>query len=491
MRRAFLLLALLAVPVAASEGDHLTARSATWTGGEVRDSEFAALFDSSQSIAWRMTATNLHVLTVIADAYTKAPGVLYSAPKWETKEGDYSQTFLEGHEARPEGFVYVWPSPGQAPPRIAFGCGADAQPAGESAPSQPADQIRQPNPNPTFPIDQSLVLRPCSTLTVCGAFTMTLWERDARGDSAQGKLDLRSGQLERPGEPDLRPALGRAEQLYLSTTDGCLELTPTDTTALLMQQLGLGNVAGLVLQGAQGSLGAIPLRDSELRLSNVQSLALARSDAGLTVQDVHGIQAVSVNGASIPLTSAAHPVSDGTGWLGLGLLGMVGAVLSAAPLVVRLRRRRFEENLSRHIDAAHDLHNRMRDHKALAKTQRLVAHDPINAEVCYLHGRSLLNNARPVEALRFLERGVELARREKRDAPFCAEVCIEAAKAAAIACKADPSDARRAVVKEYLRQALVHEPGCLRALSLQEPLVPFVREFVSLPVNEDFWPPRP
>ena len=337
MRYTLLPLVLLFVPLAAADTGQLSAGSASWQDGEVAASSLVALYDHGE-VPWRMSGADLHVRAVVADAYSKIPGAAFYAPRWETTHANYTQASVASQVGRPESFVYVIPAEGYVLPDVALSCGADAQPADEATPQQVPTQIESPNPNPPFPVDQSIAVRPCSELSICGAFTVALWERDATGNAAEGVLDLRSGQLARSGEPDARPALGRAQQLYLTTTNGCFSMTPTGTTGLILESLSLDRTAEIVLGQANGFLQdvAVPA-GSDLQLFGSLSLDLGRTDDRLVLAGIEGVDAATLNGSPLPLAAAT---TGGTGWAATAPLGIGAGTALLLLLVVLIYLRR-------------------------------------------------------------------------------------------------------------------------------------------------------
>jgi hypothetical protein len=293
---------------------NLTAASITWQGGDMDHASVLGLKHLGETGgAFTLTAPHLHVRTVVADTYIRGPtaGLAYT-PGWTYADSDYDSAVLTGGLGRPGAFAYVSPSDAHSA-KFTTACGAATA---DSETFQVPSQIETPNANPVVDLSRAMEIEPCGpSLGLCGSFTVALWERDVGGQSAQGAVRLESGQLARPGEPDARPALGRAQQLYLKVTDGCFTMAPVaGTTKLFTNDASLGNVTTLTLHAAQGTLDGATLHGKTLKLEGRITTRLQRQDAGLDAFVLHGVARAQLDAREITVATTSTRQVGAPAW---------------------------------------------------------------------------------------------------------------------------------------------------------------------------------
>lgn len=343
---------------AQADGDGpLTARAVGWQGGEAAAGRLLQLQHLGAAGAFQLEAAWLEVRTVATETYAKVPGqAAFSGPAWTSEVAEHTAVRLAstGAQARADGFAFVAPLDGADPaaaPTLALGCGMDAHAADGGVPQQVPSQVETPNPNPVLDLERALLVAPCSQVRVCGALTVALWERDAGGASGEGPLELRSGELPRDG-PDLRPALGRAQQVYLSTPDGCLTLEPTGATRLLVEGLALAGARAMALSEAAGPVAGVPApQDSSVALEGSLDARLERAGGRVLVGGLAGVESARADGAPLAVAVAA-PDGGRPAPLLWGLLAVPALAAAAAWTWQRRRAGATDRMLDRMYGAA-------------------------------------------------------------------------------------------------------------------------------------------
>lgn len=495
-------LALLLGPVAAT-GQTLQAqatffaKSAAWEAGEqALSGPLIGLIqrrsldeDAPATDHWfQLSAAQVRVDWDAAELRLETPAGWVTPAGASHGSSEHTNAVLVGHDSRNDRFAYLFPLDG-ATLRLSMPCGKavlsnDLSVQAEST----VDPTRPPISRDT---SSALQLQPCqdSRMTISGGpFLVVLWEWDADLTSDQGQEVLWSGKAQGEVPADTRPYASRARQLFLTVSDGSftLDAEPGWQPRVFMGSATLDHAARVRLTDARGTFASVQdAVDAEhLLLAGDMALRLAPAKDALLAEVLGGADGASVDGSFVPLAVAAQPSGSplpvGT-WLALGL---VGAALAPVPVVL-LRRRMFKARFDRHVGEAYELQNRMLYAKSLRLTRRLLAHETLDADVHYLHGCALLETGRPAEALRHLERSLELARRNLDDEELGSEICIHAARAAAGAYRADPQEGRRKQVLEYLRQAIQYDPLCQQELGRQADLSDFMLELAVLRVGSD------
>lgn len=378
MKAALLLALLVLAPLAGADPGPqalLTASALRWQDGEASTGRLVAVQHHGASGLFQLDAATVHVHAVKTDAYAEpTPQAAYAGP-WTYEESDHRDVHLLGMGGDAGAFLYVVPSP-DGPSTLSTGCG-EAQPADDAVPFQVPTPIETPNPNPVLDLGKALSVRACGAVSVCGAFTVVLWARDANGTSADGPLRLESGQLPRPGEPDARPVLGRAQQLYLAA-QGCLSLMPTDATRILAEGLDLQGPSLLLRQGSGSVAGLGDVRADEMRLDGSLLGRAARADHRLSVA-VTGADGIHLDGAAVRLAPPAGRDGPWLWWL-----------LAAAPIpVVALaaRRARDPERLLQRLEMA----EAAKEHdRVVALADRLLRRQPGRVEALAARAESRL-----------------------------------------------------------------------------------------------------
>lgn len=329
---AFAFLSMALMQPAAAAPAPLTAEGVAWQDAET-GMALLVVQAMEPSAGFSLVAPTVHVHAVATDAYVRSPadGFAYT-PAWTYEESDLSRAALRLESGRAGAFLFLLPSAAA----VTLDCGA-AAPAGGSL--QAPSQTEQPNPNPEIGLGDALQVVPCGPVLVCGSFTVVLWERDVTGSSAEGPVHLESGQLARPGEPDARPFLGRAQQLYLTATGGCLSFDGADGAGaggveLFATDVRLSSAGSLALRGASGALPGLDAPvDGDLALTGRLDADLARQGPGLGVALAGTVSHAEVDGRPVQVASTAATAALPTlpGWaMAAGLAALLGAAAAAA-----------------------------------------------------------------------------------------------------------------------------------------------------------------
>jgi hypothetical protein len=334
VRGGVLLLAYAALAVGAQAATADAVPSLTAQGAEWQDATVAtgllALRDADGSAAFSLVAPAVHVRAVEADVYAIAPDhTAFVAPDWSVRESDLSAADLGLSPGHAGSFLYVLPSAAQ----VTMGCGSAQVP--EDSTLRAPSQIESPNPHPAVGLSSALELLPCGPVHVCGSFTVVLWERDVSGSSTEGAVRIETGQLARPGEPDLRPALGRARQASLAVSGGCLSTDAPAGVELYADAASLDGAAALALRSAHGSLpGAAAPVSGDLLVTGRLDAGLSRTGAALGVALGGHVDSAALDGRPLGLsatsTSAPGAAAPRWAWSAALALGLAAAAVGAA-----------------------------------------------------------------------------------------------------------------------------------------------------------------
>jgi hypothetical protein len=207
---------------------------------------------------------------------------------------------------------------------------------------QAPSQIYSQNTNPHVATKDAVAFHPCAPVSLCGALEVILWEWDVSASSAEGSKVIQSGVLASSSGQDTRPVLGRAQQVYLSTMDGCLSFIPSRGTEVFADAVTVTGASSIRLRDAVGSVAdtMVQARDVEVQ-GNLQARFMRGTDAQhpLLVEGLLGATSLQADGRAMPMTVLVNAPSatdsDGSGTMAWVALAASVAVVGAGLVLAR------------------------------------------------------------------------------------------------------------------------------------------------------------
>jgi hypothetical protein len=379
---AFILIFLMVLQTAQAESPTtaiLQAQHASWPDGLARAESFDVFrIRQTESTSPQLTkpvplaaggfqlrAVALDVETDVSDLQT-GPGSSGTLPY--TEKSHFTTVDAKGTEAREGQFLYAFPtSPGSVSAQIS--CGSSAASALNTVQAPSKVGARQPIVADT---SDALQVDPCdgAELVLRGDFLLVLWERDVHLTAAEGEADFSSGLGGQNAVGiDARPFIGKAKEIYFVARGAEFRIIADQTQgpALFAAALALDGASRIALEGADGqvSAGLQDVHGQSIELVGVLRGGLQRAGSNVEIQVRDGLDAVSVDGHDVPLTTAEVAAGPSWSWIAFGIVGMVGLV--AVPVLVPrariVRRHRVDSLLYRcdrlfeagKYEAMHDL----------------------------------------------------------------------------------------------------------------------------------------
>ncbi len=362
MRKTVALLALLllvAAPCSAKPSSaELSAPHATADGGTVQgplvafkrmDVQDASLPDAG----FQLAAEAVHVVTERTGAHVSRPVPLSVSPRVET--ADYSDAVANGLAVRTGYQFEVFPLGDGA----AFSAVSTCHTFG--VPTQPEASLQRriipQGETHAASLEEAVEWATCAAaVEVRGSFLLALWEFDAELLSGGQRVPLGSGV--EPAEPASAgyPTLGRAQQQFLSVTNGTLAIPSMDATThfVYLQQASLeGDPIDLRLAQATGTMSLDgqehALDGDDVVLGGAVAASFERQGALLASHISGRFGHAEADGIALA-TVAGATVAGPWLWWTLGGIGLAAA--PAAVLVPMQVRRRNDQDMAALVEGA-------------------------------------------------------------------------------------------------------------------------------------------
>jgi hypothetical protein len=371
---------LFALPsVCAEPQADLQALSVSWSGADhVHANLFALGYDAEAPESWTLQAQRLTIDQARTQAHVDVPEVAWADTEPEHEYSEHRNVQLTGEQAGNDHFLYATPTASD----LKVVCVHDVK-ADPTDTFRVPDQVQRPNPNPEIPTTQTLYGQACSTVQLCGQFTVALWSWKAVGRDDNGTIELqtgRTGPLAESGGPS------PATQAYLTVESGCLT-TPSGTQLWAVDYAVTD--AALHLSRPAGLINGAPATGNDLELEGTFQATIRRANpqaTGIQVQD--GIRTASLDG-QLAFTTFNAPAAAVNPWrfwpVGLAAIGSLAAGGAAT-----FRRRPRPEAVVRDTERArnHLLNDRPR--RARRAARRALHCNPKHPEALALRADALV-----------------------------------------------------------------------------------------------------
>ncbi|MFA5943494.1 MAG: hypothetical protein WC876_03400 [Candidatus Thermoplasmatota archaeon] len=347
---------------------------------------------------FELKAKQVDLESDVADIFLDAGGPVTASlpPLVHTERASLTDVVVVGTNAREGQMLYAFPvSDGKVEVKVECATAVASPIAVVHAPTMLG--AREPIDADT---SGALEIAPCadSEIVLKGDFIVVLWERDGTLTSAQGPADFWSGKREQETAPDPtgtldgRPFASKAQQSYITVHDGKLRMKSADLLAplLYMNAIDAKAASSVTMTDAIGEVGTEhhAATGRTVRLDGALDVRYQRQGNAVSVNVMHGIEAVTVDGQPLRIESVAvNPGGSGAlplSWILVSALGLVATPLTVQRL--RIMRRHRVDGLLYICDR---LFNRLRFEEMNETAARALDMAPQNPEAHMQRARAL------------------------------------------------------------------------------------------------------